>query len=662
MKRWSLTRTALALAFALTTVGACFERGDRWIEPPPIEPLCAEGALRCSPVGVETCVGQGALALWSLQTDCAVDDKICVPGLFECKVCVPEQRFCDGLDVRQCDAAGNDSSYVATCEPEIGEACRGGLCQNLCEVAAVQQSNVGCEYWAVDLDNANIDATSNAAAQQFAVVVSNPQPDVPLTLTIEQDDSAPGSTNAPYEIATATIPPLNLAVFKLGPREIDGSPDGQFNTGTHTALTRHGYRIRTDFPAVAYQFNPLENVSVFSNDASLLYPREALDFGGQAEIRSYVVVGWPQTIAITDDPETNFNPASPINLRATLTIMGTTEDTTVRVIPQTHVVAGGQIAATAPGEEILLTLQPFDVANLETGDFLADFTGTQIFADKPIAVFVGSEASDAPHFETLADRRCCADHLEDQLAPVRTAGKFFVIPHTPNRGVAVKAAGAMLEPIPEPEYVRFLATTDAGAIIETTLPPPNDLLVLDEIGDMAEVTVFGDFMATSSEPIIVAQIMSSQQASSVTRSGFPGGDPSLMMVPPFEQARPDYVFLTPDKYAFDFVTIVSPYGATVLLDNQTLDDTVCEVAPADGLTAEERGAPNPSHTVYRCQLSFPIVNFATDPVVIGPGLQDDGVHRINANAPVFVSVTGWDAFVSYAYAGGTELREIAPPQ
>jgi hypothetical protein len=25
-------------------------------------------------------------------------------------------------------------------------------------------------------------------------------------------------------------------------------------------------------------------------------------------------------------------------------------------------------------------------------------------------------------------------------------------------------------------------------------------------------------------------------------------------------------------------------------------------------------------------------------------------------------VTGFDSYVSYAYAGGTELREIAPPQ
>ena len=69
--------------------------------------------------------------------------------------------------------------------------------------------------------------------------------------------------------------------------------------------------------------------------------------------------------------------------------------------------------------------------NLETGDFNADFTGSIISADGPIAVFSGSEASDAPHFTTLADRRCCADHLEQQLDPLRTAGKTFAFAHTP---------------------------------------------------------------------------------------------------------------------------------------------------------------------------------------------------------------------------------------
>ncbi len=659
-RRVSFALLAIAVP-AVALAGSCFERGDRWLATEPAKPVCVAGTMRCT-TAVERCEGEGIAAAWTLVEDCAAEDRVCVDGLFECKVCIPSQQLCDGLDVRLCAEDGESSSFVKTCDATTGNACRKGKCEQLCVTAQAEKSNVGCEYWAVDLDNADIDATSNAAAQQFAVVVSNPQPDVPVTITIEQDDTQPGEANAPHVIQTATIAPLNLEVFKLGPREVDGSPDGEFDTGPGTALTRHAYRIESDFPVVAYQFNPLENVSIFSNDASLLYPREALDFGTSTLVRNYIVLGWPQTIAATDDPNTNFNPADPINLRAFLTVVGTTEGTHVRIVPTTTVVPGGPIEETHPGEPIDTILGPFDVLNLETGDFNADFSGTEILSDNPLVVFTGNEASDAPHFDVLAHRRCCADHLEDQLAPIRTAGTTFAIPHSPNRGVAVKAAGADVEPIQEPEYVRFIATHDQGAVIETTLPAPDDHIELAGAGDMAEVTVYGDFMAESSDPVLVGQVNVSQNGGSVTRPGYPGGDPSLIFIPPLEQWRSDYVFLTPDKYAFDFVVVVAPAGVSVLLDNAEIGPDTCEVGPADGLDAEQRGAEDPPYVAYRCQLSFPTIDSATDPPHIGAGTQNDGVHRIVAGAPVFIAVYGWDAFVSYAYAGGTELREIAPPQ
>ncbi|MFO0555540.1 MAG: IgGFc-binding protein [Polyangiaceae bacterium] len=658
------TRTASglgAIAIAASLAASCFDRGDRWLPLDPAPPACNAGDLRCT-TAVERCDGTGANAKWVVVDDCAATGDICVPNLFECKACIPASSFCDGLDVRSCAADGESSSLVMTCDPAAAQACREGACKDLCEEAVIYKSNVGCEYWAVDLDNADINATSNAAAQQFAVVVSNPQPDVPVTIHIEQDDTDPGELGEPYEIASSVIAPLNLQVFKLGPREVDGSPKGQFNAGTHTALTRHAYRITSDFPIVVYQFNPLENVSVFSNDASLLYPREALDYGTPNVVLNYVTLGWPQTIAITDDPETNFDPAHPINLRAFLTIVGTEPGTHVRVEPSTTVVGGGPVAETGPGGTIEATLDAFDVLNLETGDFNADFSSTLIYSDGPVAVFAGSEASDAPHFEKKSQRRCCADHLEDQVAPIRTAGKVFAVPHTPNRGVAVQAAGADVQPIPEADYVRFIATEEDGATIETSLPAPDDVIHLAGRGAMAEVRVLTDFTAESSSPVLVAQVMGSQQDGSVTKSGYPGGDPSLMFVPPLEQARTDYVFLTPDKYAFDFVLVVAPAGSTVFLDGQELGPDICEVSAADGLTSAARGKAEPDQYVYRCQLGFPTIDGSTDPPKIMLGEQRDGVHRVSANAPVAVSVMGFDAFVSYAYAGGTELREIAPPQ
>lgn len=651
----------LTLLAATVVSASCFDRGDRYRAPvtrPTVD--CTEGTMRCTDV-LERCDFTSDGLAWTIVDDCAEQGLVCAPTLLACKPCIPDQTRCLERDVVRCEPDGEAETFVETCQAEAGEACRVGACRNLCEVATLEKSNVGCEYWAVDLDNAMIDDTSNAAAQQFAVVVSNPQPDVPVSVRVFIDTAAPGEPSAPLEIASANLAPLNLRVFKLGPREVDGSPEGTYDTGSHTALTRQAFRVESDFPVVAYQFNPLENVSVFSNDASLLKPREAVTNDSDGMVLSYVVVGWPQTIAATDDPSTNFNPLNPIHLRASLTLVGTRDDTAVRVHTTAGIVAGGPIPATDPGETIETTLDAFEVLNLETGDFAEDFTGTLIEADGPLVVFTGGEASDAPHFETLADRRCCADHLEDQLVPIRTAGRRYAVAHTPSRTVAISEAGADVGVVPEPDYVRFAAVFDGPTVIETTLPPPDDRIELDHVGDWAEVRALRDFMAESDQPVVAAQIMSSQDAAGIRR-GLPGGDPSLMMLPPLEQARPDYVFLTPDKYAFDYVSVVAPPQAIVLLDDTELSPELCEIAPADGLSEAERGSEVPPLVVYRCQLSSALIDPSTEPPTITEGLQNDGVHRIVSDFPINVTVMGFDSFVSYAYAAGTELREIATPE
>jgi len=406
----------------------------------------------------------------------------------------------------------------------------------------------------------------------------------------------------------------------------------------------------------------LENVSVFSNDASLLKPREALAYKAGGSTLAYLVTGWPQTIAITDDPDTNFSASYPINLRVFLTIVGTASDTNVTVRPTTPILGGGPIPNVPAGGELKLTIGAFDVINLETPSlnaFGADFTGTIIEADRPVAVFSGGEASDAPNFDSLVERRCCADHLEEQLDPVRTAGKSFALAHSPSRTATVKAAGGDLGIAPEPEFFRFVATRNEHTTITTTLDPPFDSIHLYKIGDWFDVNTTRDFQAESDHPIHVIQVMASQDAANVPR-GLPGGDPSMLVVPPREQFRADYVFLTPDKYAFDFVTVVAPLQAVVTLDDVVLDNQICQIAPTDGLSEEERGNKPVELLSYRCQLSFATVNPDTGEVT--EGTQNDGVHRIYADYPIGVTVFGFDAYVSYAYAAGTELREIAPPK
>ncbi|HEX7671388.1 MAG TPA: IgGFc-binding protein, partial [Polyangiaceae bacterium] len=427
-----------------------------------------------------------------------------------------------------------------------------------------------------------------------------------------------------------------------------------FNVGTNTALTRAAYRVRSTVPIIAYQFNPLENVNVFSNDASLLKPIEALKTGG-GMAPSYVVLGWPQTIAVTDDPQTNFGGTPPLQLRAFLTLVGTAGNTHVRVHTRAPIVAGGPVAATDAGGTVDFTLGPFDVMNLETGSFRADFTGSIVETDAPVAVFSGTEASDAPAWKRIGDRQCCADHLEEQLDPVRTAGKRFLAVVSPNRTDALIRAGAdSLGHFDAPEFFRVAAATERGAVLHTTLPAPDDEIQLTGLGDFADITSKIDFSMESSEPVSLASISPSQGAAGIP-GRLPGGDPSLLVIPPVEQFRANYVFLLPDKYNFDFIRIVAPKAAKVRLDDADVTDVPgCVAAEIPTL-----GKKSDAFVVYRCQMSFPTLDLSAAAMVpLSPGVQNDGVHQIVATDKVSVIVDGFDRNVSYAYAAGTELTQI----
>jgi hypothetical protein len=403
---------------------------------------------------------------------------------------------------------------------------------------------------------------------------------------------------------------------------------------------------------VAYQFNPLDNVNVFSNDASQLLPVSGLNVGVG---RAYVVPGWPQTIANSSDPATNFG----LDLRAFLAIIATRPDTHVHLTSTARVIPGGPFAAGIDkGGSADATLQPFEVLNLETGDFNADFTGTLIDADQPVAVFPGSEASDAPFFQTLSDRFCCADHLEHQTAPIRAVGKSYALAKMPNRTAAVIAAGGNIGMVEETEYYRVVAAAPGTTHVKTTLAPPRNAFDLNGEGDSQTIASKTDFVLEAGAPVMVLDVQASQDAGGVPR-GLPGGDPSTAFVSPREQWRADYVLLTPDKYVFDYLVIVAPSDAHAYVDGLLLDSTNSEVTATDGLSVAARGSSTPPFWTYRYQLSHPIIDPTRQPPNnILPGKQNDGVHHVQADAPVGVIAYGFDSYVSYAYAGGTQLTVL----
>src|SRR5688572_21196929 len=81
-------------------------------------------------------------------------DQVCVPGL-GCVPCTPGKKTCVGNDVHDCTAEGKPGAKVSTCDGAKGMLCSNGSCATACEAAAASESNVGCEFWAVDLDQSD---------------------------------------------------------------------------------------------------------------------------------------------------------------------------------------------------------------------------------------------------------------------------------------------------------------------------------------------------------------------------------------------------------------------------------------------------------------------------------------------------------------------------
>ena len=668
----------VAFGFALISVASFAALGcefeARRIELPPLSDagrsdisspvqVCKQGQ-RTSCVGNKfyTCIASEEF-LESVETDCTAMGLTCdrergciacSPGDKRCKVCTEGDKNCSEDVVQACNTLGTAWEDVEQCDLEnAGEVCSQSRCQKACDVAKDLRGYVGCEFYAADLDNAALSDMNNASAQQYAVAVANPNR-VPVDVRVEVNSAAYGADPKVEQVERKRVAPGDLEVFKLPRREVDGSTAKGLNDGTHTCVSSAAYRITSVLPITAYQFNPLENVNVFSNDASLLYPLSALG-------NAYTIVGWPQTIGDSDNPEQDFDTtSSDDDLRAFLTILGTEAGTKVDIQlgkDVVRVVGAGPVPESGPNAKFSVNIGPFDVINLETQGFNADFTGTYVSANHPISVFVGSEASDVPMFGTYAKRQCCADHLEEQLLPNTSAGTEYIVARMAQRTKALNAAAPKgmslgVANVEEPEWIRVVAAGGPTRVRTTLAAPDDDFMLADRASRTLKAN--RDFVIRSDGPVHVLEALGSQGVSGIPRQ-YPGGDPSIIAVPPVQQYRRDYIFLTPDKYIFDFVNIVAPRDARIRFDGGDLPDT-CVTSSISGFSPGTPAAmPNEIQwVVHRCQLAFPEIRPGTTPVIL-PGIQNDGVHTIVSDREVAIVVYGFDRFVSYAYVGGLDF-------
>ncbi len=520
------------------------------------------------------------------------------------------------------------------------ETCVNGFCLTACEAADRDPSTVGCHFFAVDLDN-SVDnfggIMSDAAAQQYSVAVANVN-DYPVGVSVYKNTAPFGQPPVEVLVTEVMVGANDLEQIDLPQREVDGTmaQNGVYDPDapSGTFVSSHAYKIESTGPIVAYQFNPI--IQQFSNDASILIPRQALG-------EDHLIMGWPTSNPCGAPPGDMFYfPGIPDHTY--VTIVGVEEDTIVTVVP-THPVkaslgsTGAVIPLTPAGTPIELVIGPYDVVNLESEqpvvpifdclsyqDQDGDFSGTSVHSTKRVAVFAGSERSngtggaDPPPPPGWEDGTCCTEHFEEQMFPITALGWNYAISRSP-----VRSGEPGYE---EPDLYRILATVDSTVVI-TSLPAPNDQFTLNA-GEFRTLYAYSGFTVESTGgAIMLGQYLLSQDL-------VPGGigDPDFMVFPAVDQYRDHYVFLVPSTFQDNFMVVALPVTAVVDLDDSGEFPPVCDERPIGtigGVTYKQ----------VTCRL-------------------EPGVHTLRTSEPSGLSVYGHYSVGSYAYCGGSDVDIINP--
>lgn len=592
---------------------------------------CTPGSVTgCDNLGYQwVCIEDGT----GVASQACPENTMCVQG--ECRgvVCTPGTSQCvSSSSIQKCLEDGSGYGPVEICE--IGKTCVSGFCMSLCEADIKQNTNVGCQYWAVDLDN---DPTHhplfpNQPTPEFfphSVVISNPgTSDVVMSFSIQvacEDGSACSPTTTTcnglgetvcdlpadqeYEIVVAdpVVPAGQSREFKMPVMNVSGS-----------GISPKAIRIMASQPVVAYQFNPFNSENAASNDGSLLLPQNALG-------KLYYAVSLPSRGAIMGFPANN----------GFLTVVATVPDTTVQVTPTVKVFAnptsgvpqdGTTPEFLSPGVTYSFNLQLFDVLNLEQmaeggivtpGTIPKDLTGSRIESDKPVAVFSGHQVAGIQ--EALKAQitdiwdTCCTEHLEEQLMPVETWGTQALCVKSKPRGY---------------ETDRFVVVAGDDNVLLSTDPPLDGLdgQTLVHAGDQLRIETDESFVLTATGRIQVVQFLMSQGQTQPI-GGEPGtGDPSMMILPPSSQYRDEYVIRTADGFGTNWVTVIRPNGVQVQIDGAAVSEGSFE--PLGDGTFE-----------------FSYQQVAT------------GNHRITAEQPFGLMVYGYGTVTAYGYPGGMNLEQ-----
>jgi hypothetical protein len=361
----------------------------------------------------------------------------------------------------------------------------------------------------------------------------------------------------------------------------------------------------------AHLFNPENGPEVRSNDATLLFPTDALG-------TDYVVMGWKSFYneARGFDEATGY---PKYGFASYITVVATASGVThVAIRPTEDIRPGydngvnkGPILRVNAGVQAVHKLAQWDVLNYAIEPKLGqmDLTGTTVESDKPVAVFSAHNCAFVPSI----DVKYC-DHLEHQLTPVNTWGKTYV--------------ADLFHPRAPGAYDVWRVMAAENQTVVTTDPKVEGATskILNK-GEWFEYQASFPHLITATGRIQVGHFMTGSNIPNfdpVCGNQLTGiGDPAFTVGVALNQFIDNYVVLTPPGYSDDYLNVIRKAGTMVLIDGQAISQ---EGEPIGGTGLE----------LIRLSVA-------------------DGVHHLESEQPFGVTAYGYDCDVSYAYPGGMLL-------
>jgi hypothetical protein len=545
--------------------------------------------------------------------------------------CEPGEIWCYENWVSQCNEAGDGWDQLEDCVA-LGLVCAAGECVDMsqeCADAINEKSYIGCEYWATTLSNRTINKDD----------FDNPLPGEPFTYAValanEGDqaaavhitDGAGGTVANDY-----TVPAGEMIVIEDLPWKKDIKDAYEFSWSGSVYYTRKAansaYKITSDMPISAYQFNPLDycvntcseqDEFSFTNDASLLLPVHVLR-------NEYMVITRP-TMRVDFGSSMLDSPGffavlgtgdAPATLEITFTAYTQPSDATSNedyppyepgwgvtdLVIQPHEVL--QVMSGSQEEGLCPNTTPCGTQDYNCCQTPAeyDLTGTLItVVDGPApAVFAGHDCTFVPF-----DKWAC-DHLEQQMFPLETWGQRYLC----SRNVP--------QDLDDDTVWRVVSGSDENTVVFDP-PEVHPEIVLNK-GDYVEFLTQENFEVQGTGRVAVAQFMVGQN---YTDPPPQYGDPAMALGVPVEQYRTSYTFLAPESYVFNFLTVIHLTDDTVELDGEAI--------PLNAMVINDEWSRT---------------NFSIN----------GGIHYIESGNPFMINVHGVGSYTSYMYPGGLDLEKL----